>query len=342
MANAQRPPIDHLPTMSPEEAGFNQDSINALDDVISDFEQNDFRGMVVIKDHKIVIEYFYNSTERSDINDIRSAGKSFTALLLGIAIEEGLVQNLEQDVYSFFPKEKYPDIHEDYKKVKIKHLLDMTSGLNADSDDWKTPGNAGQWMGKDEWVQYILGISLVRQPGAQWVYADINAAVIGAIIEETSGMSLNDFARAKVFTPLGIQKYYWYTNPSNQTVAAGTLYLSTLDFAKIGVLVANQGKWGSKQIVPADYVNKVITKKEVDISNYWSLWDAYGMLWYKNQGQINGQTIDYVWASGNGGNHLVVVPEKNMVIALTSTAYGYGYAHKRSRAILNKLFNAME
>ncbi len=339
---AQRPPIPHLPTMSLEEAGFNRDSINALDDIISDFDQNDFRGMVVIKDHKMVIEYFYNSTERADINDIRSAGKSFTSLLLGIALDEGLVQNLDQDVYSFFPKEKYPSVHEDYKQVKIRHLLDMSSGLDADSDDWKTPGNAGQWMSKDEWVSYLLGISLADKPGRNWVYADINAALIGAIIEETSGMSLNDFAKEKVFIPLGIKKYYWYTNDSNQTVAAGTLYLSTLDFAKLGVLVANEGKWGDTPIISSDYIEKIISTKSFDISQFSSLWDTYGMLWYKNQEVFNGKKIDYLWASGNGGNHLVVVPEKNMVIALTSTAYGQRYAHKRSRAILNKLLSALE
>jgi len=338
----QYPPIPNLPKMSPEEAGFNRDSINALDDFISDFEQNDFRGMVVVKDHHMVIEYFYNSTERSDINDIRSAGKSFTALLLGIAIGEGLVQNMDQDVYSFFSKEKYPSLHADLKKVKIQHLLDMSSGLDADSDDWKSPGNAGKWMGKDEWVSYLLGIPLVNTPGEMWVYADINSALIGAIIEETSGMSLNDFAKEKVFNPLGIHKYYWYTNPSNQTVASGTLFLSTLDFAKLGVLVANEGKWGDTQIIPADYIEKLKARKAFDLSDYWWLYDTYGMLWYKNQEIFNGKRIDFLWASGNGGNHLVIVPEEELVIALTATAYGQRYMQTRSRAILIKLLNALE
>lgn len=335
----QYPPIPNLPKITPEEAGFNRDSINALDDFISNFEQNDFRGMVVIKNHQIAIEYFYNSTERSDINDIRSAGKSFTALLLGIAIEEGLVENIEQDVYSFFTKEKYPSLNEEYKKVKIKHLLDMSSGLDADSDDWKTPGNAGQWMEKDEWVSYLLEIKLANKPGENWVYADINSALIGAIIEETSGMSLNDFAKKKVFDPLGIKKYYWYTNPSNQTVASGTLFLSTLDFAKLGVLVANEGKWGTQQIVPEQYIEEIINSKNFNIYGIWS----YGMLWYKNHATIKNQKVEYLWASGNGGNHLIVVPEEKLVIALTSTAYGQRrYMHNRSRAIMNKLFNALE
>lgn len=338
----QRASIPNLPPISVEEAGFIQDSLDAVDDFISNYEQNDFRGLVIIKDHKIVIEYFYNSTERSDINDIRSAGKSFTALLLGIAIKDGFVKNLDQNVYSFFSKEKYPDLNEDLKKVKIKHLMNMASGLDADSDDWKTPGNAGQWMSKDDWVSYILSIPLKRTPGKKWVYADINIALIGAIIEESTGMSLNDYAKTKVLGPLGIKKYYWYTNPSNQTVAAGTLYLSTLDFAKIGVLVANEGRWVDQQIVPRKYIQQLIEEKAFDISQLSSLWDNYGWVWYKNQTTLTGKAVDYLWASGNGGNHLVVVPEEELVIALTSTAYGYWYGQERSRAILERLFKAMK
>jgi len=152
-------------------------------------------------------------------------------------------------------------------------------------------------------------------------------------------MSLNDFAKKKVFEPLGIQKYYWYTNPTNQTVASGTLYLSTLDFAKLGVLVANEGKWGKQQIIPENYIEKLIDSKNFEIYEIWT----YGMLWYKNQATIKGRKVEYLWASGNGGNHLIVVPEEELVIALTSTAYGQRtYMHRRSRAILNKLFNALE
>ena len=339
---AQRPSVPNLPYMTAKKAGLDQDSLDDLDEFIGNFEQNDFRSMVLIKDHKLVLEYSYNNTDRTDINDVRSAGKSLTALLLGVAIKDGLVEDLEQDAYSFFPKDKYPNLNEDYKKVKLKHLLDMASGLDADSDDSRTPGNAGKWMDNDEWVSYLLGISLVREPGEKWVYADINSAIIGAIIEETSGMSLDDYAREKVFGPLGITKYYWYTNPSNQTVASGTLFLSTLDFAKIGVLVANEGKYGDQQIVPAEYIEQIKASKNYDISELWSLWDSYGMLWYKNQGTIRGKTVDYLWASGNGGNQLIVVPEEELVIALSSTAYGQSYAHARTRAIVNKVFGAFE
>src|SRR5688572_2757273 len=100
-AYAQMKAIPNLPAISPEDAGFNKDSISALLDTISKFGQRDYRGLIVIKDNEIVLESYYNTFWRNHIHDIRSAGKSITALLLGVAIQEGLVESLDQDVYSF-------------------------------------------------------------------------------------------------------------------------------------------------------------------------------------------------------------------------------------------------
>ncbi|SEL99076.1 serine hydrolase domain-containing protein [Parapedobacter koreensis] len=338
---AQMKAIPNLPAISPEDAGFNKDSINALNDTLSKFRQRDYRGLIVIKDNKIVLENYYNTFWRNHIHDIRSAGKSITALLLGVAIKDGLVQNLDQDVYSFFPKEKYPSMHEDYKKVKLIHLLNMVSGLDADSDNPETPGSEGKWVAKDEWVSYLLSIPLSSKPGEKWVYADINAVLIGAIIEEKSGMSLRDYARQKVFDPLEIKEFYWYTNAANQTGAAGNLYISTLDFAKLGLLVANKGKWGDRQLADYNYMNRLLVEHSTAIGDYNPLADGYGMLWYRSKRKFGTKEVNYLWASGNGGNHLVVVPEEKMVIAMTSGAYGNWYPHTRAYFILGKVFQAL-
>jgi len=340
-AQAQRQAVPNLPAISPQDAGFNKDSIQALNDTLSKFRQRDFLGLVVIKDNKIVLENYYNTFWRNHIHDIRSAGKCITALLLGVAIQEGLVKNVEQDVYSLFPKEKYPFMHEDYKRVKLIHLLNMVSGLDADSDKPERPGSEGNWMARDEWLDYLLRVPLARTPGKKWVYADINAVLIGAIIEEKSGMSLKEFARQKVFDPLEIKEFYWYTNAANQTGGAGNLYLSTLDFAKLGVLVVNKGKWGNKQLADDAYMNRLLNETSPAIGDYNPLADGYGMLWYRSKRKFGTREVSYLWASGNGGNHLVVVPEEKMIIAMTSNAYGSWYAHTRAYFILTKLFNAL-
>ena len=336
-----RPLLQELPFTSLKESGFNQDSIESLIKLINDTPPNDFRGLVVIKNNQIVIEEYFNTFWRNSIHDIRSAGKSVTALLLGIALKEGLVQNLEQDLYSFFPENKYPTLNEDYKKIKLKHLLNMSSGLDADTDRPQTTGHAVNWIAKDNWRDYLLQVPLNSKPGKKWVYADINPLLISAVIEEKSGMSLKDYAKEKLFDPLGIKQFYWYTNEANQTGAAGNLYLSTLDFAKLGVLVVNEGKWKDTLIIDQEYI-KSLSEETFDLSDDNPFADAYGMLWYKSHRTFGKKKLDYLFASGNGGNHLIVIPEEEMVIALTSSAYGKGYGHSRSFNIMSKILASLE
>lgn len=336
-----RQPIPELPFAPLAVSGFDADSIKSLIKFINNTPPNDFRGLVVIKNNQIVLEEYFNTYWRNSIHDIRSAGKSVTAMLLGIALKEGLVQSVEQDLYSFFPKSKYPSLNEEYRQIKLRHLLDMTSGLDADTEDAKTKGHEVNWIARDNWKEYILNVPLLTKPGKKWVYADINPLLISAVIEETSGMSLSDYARKKLFEPLGIKQFYWYTNASNQTGAAGNLYLTTLDFAKLGLVILNQGKWKDQQIIDPEYIRK-LSGKNVTVSNDNPFADYYGMMWYKSHRTFGGKGMDYLFASGNGGNHLIVIPDMEMVIALTSSAYGQRYAHRRSFSIMSKILSSLE
>lgn len=335
----ENPRSVELPSISLEDAGFNRDSINNLIDSIRTSSRKDFRGMVVIKDNHVVIEEYFNTFWEISISDIRSAGKSVTALLLGIAINEGLIDNLDQSVYSLFSEDKNPSINKDYKKISLRHLLDMSSGLDADSDDSETFGHVVNWMLKDDWKEYLLNVPLKSEPGKNWVYADMNALLIGLAIEEASGMSLRDYAQKKLFAPLGINQVYWFTNAANQTGAAGNLYLSAIDFAKLGLVIVNEGKWGDTQFIDSNFIKELVEHKKFDLSPFA---DSYGMLWYKSTGNIRGKNVDYLFASGNGGNHLVVVPEEEMIVALTSSAYGPGYGQGRSLTILSMILSSME
>lgn len=330
--------IPDLEESNLESSSFHKDSIINLLNLISETPHKDLRGLVVIEKNKIVIEEDYNTFWRKSINDIRSAGKSITAMLLGVAIQEGLVTSIGQDVYSFFPKEKY-SVNKDYKTITLKHLLDMSSGLDADTNDTATRGHAVHWMAKDDWKSYLLNVPLTRKPGEKWVYADINALLIGAVIEEVSGLSLKDYAKEKLFDPLGIQQFHWYANAANQTGAAGNLYLSSLDFAKLGLLISNQGKCGNKQIISPNYIKK-LSNSTFDLTDEFGMETYYGMMWYKSSKTFGGKTSDYIYASGMGGNHLVVIPDREIVIAITSSAYGTRYSHGRSYTIWGKILES--
>ena len=331
-----------LPTISPQDAGFNKDSLEKLIDEINVTPQRNFRGLVVIKDNQIVVEEYFCGYDKGNILDIRSAGKSVTALLLGIAIRDGLIDSLDQSLYSLFSEEENNNTNEDYKAISLRNVLDMSSGLNADSDNWNSYAVAGKWINKDNWKEFLLNVPKKSKPGQTFVYADIHPVLISLAIEEASGMSLKDYAQKKLFEPLGITQFYWFTNASNQTGAAGNLYISTLDFAKFGVLVANDGKWENEQIIPSDYIASIINSKNPAIGDWFFLAQTYGMFWYKATREFAGKEREYLFASGNGGNQLIVLPEENIVIALGSGAYGQGYAHLRSYTFMKKVLEAIE
>ena len=196
-----KPPIPELPTASLSEVGLHNDTIQRMLQLIRGVETPDFRGLVVIKDNKLVVEeHFYYW--RENIHDIRSAGKSVTAILLGIAIDKGFIKDVEQPVYEFFPKAKVNiPLTEDHYKIKIKHLLMMSSGLDADSDDINTPGNGIRLIGSKDWIEFGLNLPIAFETGSRWVYNDVCAMLCGAIVQSVTGQNLSEFAeRALVWT----------------------------------------------------------------------------------------------------------------------------------------------
>lgn len=326
-------PIPALPRADFTSVKMSQDTITKLIQLIKTNPPNDFRGLVVIKDNKLVVEEYFNTYWRETIHDIRSAGKSVTSLLLGIAIDKGLIKDTEQSIYDFFPSPKFTQPDKDgHQDIKIKHLLAMSSGLSADDNDENFPGSSINWLTKDNWVNFAISLPMLFTPGGKYVYNDVCPMLVGAIIEEASGKKLSDFAKENLFSPLDIREYYWYTAPNGRTGPMGNLYLSALDFAKIGQLVLNKGQWQGKKIVSSTWINE-ITKKRFNISKADPFANSYGYFWFATTKEVNGEKYDCVYASGNGGNLLFVVPNQNLVVSLNSSAYGQGYGHQRSHNI---------
>lgn len=328
-----KPPVPGLPTATLSAVAMNPDSIRRLVQLIKTTPPNDFRGLVVIKDSKLVVEEYFHTYWRETIGDIRSAGKGITAILLGIAIDKKLVNSTEQSIYDFFPSPKFVAPAKDgHQEIKIKHLLNMSSGLSADDNDPNAPGNTRNWLTEENWVNFAIALPMSFKPGEKYVYNDVCPMLVGAIIEEASGKKLAEFARENLFTPLGIREFYWYTAPGGRTGPMGNLYISALDFAKIGQLVLNRGHWQGKQIVSAAWIDRIANER-VDISKEGPFAKEYGYFWFKTTIPMNRKNYDCLFASGNGGNLVFVVPSENLVVSLTSTAYGPGLGHPRARNI---------
>jgi CubicO group peptidase (beta-lactamase class C family) len=341
-ADPLRQSLSFLRTTNPVAVKMNTDTLKKMNQFINDYPIKDFRALVVIKDNQLVVEQYYATYWRETIHDIRSAGKSVTAILLGIAIDKGLVKSAEQSIYDFFPSPAFvkptKDAHQD---IKIKHLLTMSSGLSADDNDNHSPGRTGNWLMKDNWVNFAIALPMLFTPGQKYVYNDVCPMLVGAIIEQASGKKLADFAEENLFAPLDIREYYWYTAPNGSTAPMGNLYITALDFAKLGQLMVNKGQWEGKQVISDAWIRQLGVKR-FDISKDDPYADGYGYFWYTATKVIDGKKYECFYASGNGGNLLFVVPSEKLVVSLHSSAYGQGYGHRRSRKIFECILKSLD
>ncbi|MEL6190514.1 MAG: serine hydrolase [Bacteroidota bacterium] len=339
--HSQNTPVPGIPRADESSSAFTEEGIEKMMSMISEWDPADFRGVVVIKDGKLEVEEYYNTFWRETVNDIRSAGKSITGLLVGIAVDQSLIKDVEASVFDFFPEEKYNyTITEAHKAIKVKHLLTMSAGLDTYADDPDSYGAEGNWYGEDDWLSYILKTPVKIAPGEEWVYTDVCAQLAGCLIEETSGMSLKEFADKHLFGPLGFRDYYWFHDQKGSTAAAGNLYIRAIDFAKLGLLVANNGKWGDQQIVSSEWIEDMTTSYiNIGGGPYPT---GYGYFWYREEITMGGKATPYMYASGNGGNYVYVIPDLSLVICVTSTAYGRGYGHRRANDILLATLRALK
>ena len=178
-------------------------------------------------------------------------------------------------------------------------------------------------------------------PGERYVYSSLNAFLAGAVVEHVSGMPLQRFAQEYLFGPLGMTQFSWRRGPQGEGVGQGNLSISARDMTKIGHLFLNEGRVDQRQIVDRAWVAAALSPR-VNIAGVDPYADSYGYMWYTKRYDRAGRSIVVHFASGSGGNKIYVVPRYDLVVAITSTAYGKGYGQRRSEQILLRLLDATD
>lgn len=312
------------------------DELGPLDEMERAIEDKTFRkieAVLVERGGDVLYEgYFRKSTAESRI-DARSVGKSITAIALGVAIDEGLIEGVDAPVLSFFDDKK--PIEDDGKlkrEIRIEDLLTMSSAL--DCNDWESsPGNEERMYRKKDWTRFALDIPLAEdyergESGfGRYSYCTAGAFLLGRIIERASGKPFDEFVQEKLFSPLGIVDPEWRRAPNGEVQSGGQLSLRARDFAALGRLVANKGKWGSRQLVSKAWIEQMLEPRlrATPVS-------GYGYLWWV-RGFYSGKPVEGViphagyYMSGNGGNKVVVFPELDTVVVVLSTNYNHRDMH---------------
>ena len=304
---------------------FDKSYIKSLSDEIGSNTYKQINSIIVIKNGELLIEEYFNGAERDQTHDPRSVGKTFASAILGIAIDEGYIKSINQQLKDFYNLQEYKNFSTEKQNVTLQDLVTMSSGFEGNDDDPNSSGNEENMYPQENWVNWTLDLPMAndRSPGERSVYFTAGVVVLGDILHKSVPEGLEVYADKKLFKPLGISNYQWQHTPQNVANTAGGIRLTPLDFAKFGQLYLNKGQWNGQQIIPKKWVDATLTRHyETGFHN-----NGYGYLMWNKKFLVGDKHFDTFYCSGNGGNKIFVFRELNAVVVITTSSYGQRYAH---------------
>ena len=303
-------PTEDWRTCAPVEVGMDSALLmKAYDYAVNpDFET---QSILITKDGYIVGEAYLNGTTSNSLLQGYSFAKNFTSAVIGIAIDKGHINNIDNYVYEYLPEWNYAKTDSMKKKVKIKHLLSMTGGLdwNYDSlivDDYIMLNN-------ENYIKYVLMKDIIYEPGTHWNYSNGEAILISGVLESESAlnMTVGVFAYQNLFTKIGIPQIIWTTDAAGCTNTAYGIFATTRQYAKFGYLYLSKGKWNNQQIIPKSWIDQSTSPISEKFNHYGFYW--WMLPGFENYYQYDVPDSTY-FAIGAHGQRMCIVPEKNLVV----------------------------
>jgi CubicO group peptidase (beta-lactamase class C family)/predicted glycoside hydrolase/deacetylase ChbG (UPF0249 family) len=299
-----------LQRSTPEAEGVSSEGISSFIDAVSK-SKHELHSFMILRHGKVVSEGWWNPY-RSDLkHTLYSCSKSFTASAIGLAVSEGKL-TVNDKVISFFPEDLPTTISPNLAELKIKDLLSMSVGHE------KEPSAIIALS--DNWVKDFLNTPIKYQPGTKFLYNSPATYMLSAIVQKVTGQKVIDYLKPRLFDPLGITGMDWEVDPKGINTGGWGLRLKTEDMAKFGQLFLQKGMWKGKQILPVSWIEEATTMKIMQDPNAtqarkdssdWLQGYCYQM-WRCRNNAFRGD--------GANGQYIIVLPEKDAVIAITAEA----------------------
>jgi CubicO group peptidase (beta-lactamase class C family) len=279
-----------------------------------------FESFIMRVDDEIVARTVVGSYKSNRPPDLRSATKSITALLIGIAIDQGKIPSVREKIAKWLPWHEQTLLKDPRKaQITIEDLLTMRSGLDCNDWDPRSPGQEDKMYKQEDWVASWAALPMRTDPGKEFSYCTGNAVALGEILATATDMTVDTFALQYLFRPLKFDRAEWnYWANKRGVDTGGHLRLLPDDLPKIGQLVLGRGSYNGVRIVSEAWID-AMTQEHTTISG---MGQRYGYLWWlDNTKDPSLPKTRLLWAQGNGGTFLMVLPELRSVIAITGTRF---------------------
>lgn len=309
----------------PEEMGIDS---NRLAEGLMELQENGsgIDSLLIIHDGYVVLDAYFAPYDGGFPHDLASVTKSVTTTLVAIAADQGYI-DLDRPVVSYFPDRTIANLDERKQRMTVRHVVGMVDGMEAlcDGDE----KNLDAMRSTTDWIQTALDRPMVAEPGTKFCYDSPGFHLLSAIVQNTTGMTLFDFAQKNLFVPLGIREANWNVDPQGVTHGWGDLHLFPRDIAKFGFLFLHRGQWDGKQIVPESWVlNAVQAHSRKTDGEY-----GYGYGWWISP-------ADY-YAAGREGQIVRVLSSRNTVVVATGGGFDYSEAESFLIPIFIRLKNPL-
>jgi CubicO group peptidase (beta-lactamase class C family) len=319
---------EDLSAIDPATVGLSTQRLAQMEQSVRQGDFKQVTSVLISRKGKLAFEGYFDDAGLEGLRNTRSATKSVTGMLIGIAIDRRLLQGTQATIQSFFP-DKLPVQNPDARKdrITVEDFLTMSSLLECNDENEFSRGNEERMYLVEDWVRFTLDLPIRGFPdwsikpadspyGRSWSYCTAGATTLGAVLERATKQGVPDFARDNLFVPLGINHVKWQFQPLGTAMTGGGLNLRSRDLLKLGQLYLDGGMFAGKRVVSSDWVARSITphahaREDTD----------YGYLLWLPTFHVAGHDFRGFAMYGAGGNKVYVFPREQMVVVVTTNNF---------------------
>lgn len=265
-------------------------------------------SLLISQHGEVVYEKYFNGRTASQPANLKSASKSVISALVGIALDEGYLDDIDQPLSDFFPEYAGTDLNGRLETITVRNLLTMQAGLASTSGR-----NYGRWVVSSDWVDAALRVPMVAEPGTDMIYSTGSTHLLSAILERVSGMSTKAFAQQYLASPLGFRMSYWSQDPKGVYFGGNDMEMTPRHAMRFGQLYLDKGLRGDTQIVSPEWITESFKAHATSPRGQGRY---YGYGWWLRD--MAGLQVPLAW--GYGGQLIFVIEPFDMVVVATSNS----------------------
>lgn len=312
-------------------------TLSELEAQIEEGDLGDIRAIAAEQGGEVVYRKRFGDGDPGGRIDIKSAGKSITALAVGAAIADGDLAGVDVPVWPYLGSDRGAR----YSGITVRDLLTMSSALDCNDWDRRSPGQEERMYRKRVWRDFALSLptrdyTRDERGNGSFSYCTAGVFLLGQVVEKAVEQRFDLYVQRRLFDPLGIDGADWRTSKSGEIQSGGQLAISDEALLKIGRMVLNRGEWNGERILPEEWIREMLNPTHSLSENV-----HYGYLWWATPLRSSGGFEGAFMMKGNGGNNVAIIPSMDAVLVVQAESYNESKAELRSFVALTTMLRSL-